>query len=149
MNFRENYEALINHEETEWVPNATTEVAIFDGQFEYWENGPVECGFDGFGCRWMPTESAGGQPALDPELIILDDVCDWEDKVVFPDLDTIDWKGISEEFLATLDRRERFFEYHTWNSVFRRFRIAIAPSNEGARRETCRPIPCSSSIQKT
>jgi hypothetical protein len=120
MNPRENYEALISHQPTEWVPNVFTDIKIAGGQFEWWENGPIEGGFDGFGSRWIPTESAGGQPALDPEIILLDDVCDWEDKVVFPDLDAIDWEGYAAQQLAGLDRKAQFVEYHTWNSVFLR-----------------------------
>ncbi len=121
MNLRENYEALINHQETQWTPNATTEVATFDGQLECWENGPIEGGMDDFGCNWIPTDSAGGQPTLDPRIVIVDDVCDWEDKVTFPDLDAIDWEKLSGDFLPSLDRKEKFFEYHTWNSVFLRY----------------------------
>ena len=121
MNQRENYEALVNGRETEWVPNVFTEVAILGGQFETWENGPIEGGVDGFGCNWIPTESAGGQPALDPACIVLDDVCDWEDKVVFPNLDAIDWQAYADQMLAGVDRSAKFVEYHTWNSVYLRF----------------------------
>ena len=117
---RENYLAFLNHETTDWVPSFAVDQYILGSQLEYWENGPLAGGRDGFGCNWIPTSSAAGQPALDPELVPLDDVCDWEDKVRFPDLDAIDWKAFAEQQLAGKDRNERVFEYHTWNSVFLR-----------------------------
>ncbi len=124
MNPRENYLALLNHEPTEWISGLriSTDVAMLGGRMEYWENGPLEGGLDHFGNGWIPTESAGGQPALDPEIVILDDVCDWEDKVVFPDLDALDWDAYAEQMLGTIQSRdEQVVEYHTWNSVFLRF----------------------------
>lgn len=120
MNSRENYLALINHQPTEWPPAMIGSVAMLGGQLEWWENGPLEGGADGFGNVWIPTDSAGGQPALDPTVIPLDDVCDWEDKVVFPDLDAIDWEEYAAAQLAKVDRSTQFVEYHTWNSVFLR-----------------------------
>lgn len=124
MNPRENYLALLHHQPTEWVAGLriSNDVAMLGARLEYWENGPLEGGLDSFGCGWIPTESAGGQPALDPSIVILDDVCDWEDKVVFPDLDAIDWGAYSEQMLALIqNREEQVVEYHTWNSVFLRF----------------------------
>ena len=124
MNPRENWQALLNHEPMEWVPGLriTPDVAMMGGRMEYWENGPVQGGLDYFGNGWIPTASAGGQPALDPEIIPLEDVCDWEDVVTFPDLDKIDWDAYADQMLANVkSREEQFVEYHTWNSVFLRF----------------------------
>lgn len=120
MNNRENYLALLSHEKTEWVPNLMTSVSMLGGQLEYWENGPVEGGLDWFGNGWISTDSAGGQPALDPDNIPLEDICDWEDVVKFPDLDTIDWDAYAQQQLAMADRENTVVEYHTWNSVFLR-----------------------------
>lgn len=124
MNPRENYLALLNHEPTEWVPGLriSPDVAMLGARLEYWENGPLEGGLDYFGNGWIPTASAGGQPALDPDIIPLDDVCDWEDKVTFPNLDKIDWDAYAEKMLGLITSRdEQVVEYHTWNSVFLRF----------------------------
>lgn len=121
MNARENYLALLNHEDTEGVPVVFVDATELGAVNEYWENGPAGGGLDGFGNGWVPTESAFGQPALDPDIIPLDDVCDWEDKVTFPDLDAIDWEEFAAEQLAMADRSQQCVEYHTWNSVFLRF----------------------------
>ena len=121
MNARENYLALLNHEATEGIPCVFVDATETGAVMETWENGPANGGLDGFGNGWVPTESAFGQPALDPDIIPLDDVCDWEDKVVFPDLDAIDWNEFAAQQLACVDRSQQCIEYHTWNSVFLRF----------------------------
>ncbi len=121
MGPRENYLALLAHEETDYPPCLLTDVAICGSQLETFENGPVEGGLDGFGNGWIPTSSAGGQPALDPFIIPLDDVCDWKEKVVFPDLDAFDWQGLADMQLAGIDRNQKVVEYHSWNSIFLRF----------------------------
>ena len=120
MTPRENYEAYQRHEPVEWIPTFAIDFTILGSQREWWENGPLTGGYDGFGNNWIPTDSAAGQPALDPTIIPLDDVCDWEDKVKFPDLDAIDWEKFAEQELALADRENRVIEYHTWNSVFLR-----------------------------
>ncbi len=120
MNKRENYLALLNHEPTDWVPVLIADWAWLGGQAETWENGPLGGGLDGFGNGWIPTDSAAGQPALDPMNIPLEDPCDWQEVVKFPDLDAIDWKKYAEEQLAPYNRDEMVIEYHTWNSVFLR-----------------------------
>ena len=117
---RENYLAFINHEEVEWIPTFAIDFTIVGSQREFWENGPITGGYDGFGCNWIPTDSAAGQPALDPTIIPLDDVCDWEDKVQFPDLDAIDWETWAEHEIGLMDRENKCVEWHTWNSVFLR-----------------------------
>ena len=59
-------------------------------------------GKDMFGVEWVYVPVAMGSME-NPDLPhLLDDVNDWEDKVVFPDLDTWDWEGSAEmnrEFL--------------------------------------------------
>ena len=120
MNPRENYLALLNHEETDYIPFLLLDGVFAGGQLETFENGPVEGGLDGWGCNWIPTSSAGGQPALDPTVILLEDVCDWEDVVQFPDLDAFDWQGLADMQLAGQNRDEKIIEYHSWNSTFLR-----------------------------
>lgn len=120
MNTRENYLAFLNHEPVDWIPTFAVDFSITGSFRETWENGPVEGGLDAFGNGWINTSEAIGQAALDPDIIPLDNVCDWEDKVVFPDLDAIDWPKFAEQELALCNREEKVIEYHTWNSVFLR-----------------------------
>ncbi len=121
-NKRENYEALLAHEPVEWIPDQVMDVKIAGGRAETWENGPLDHdGYDGFGNRWVSTVTSGGAVTPDSKVIPLDDVCDWEDKVHFPDLDAIDWEEYAAQQLAGYDRAERILEYHTWDSIFLRF----------------------------
>ncbi|RHV91359.1 hypothetical protein DXA96_04165 [Lachnospiraceae bacterium OF09-33XD] len=48
-------------------------------------------GKDWFGCEWIYSELAGA-PAPSMEHYVLDDICNWREKVIFPDLDAWDWK---------------------------------------------------------
>lgn len=118
---RENYLAMLDHQPTDYLPCWITDVAVCGAEREQFESGPIEGGFDGFGVRWIPTESAGGQPTPDPSIIVLDDVCDWEDVVKFPDLDAVDWEGMASAQLANVDRSLQVVEYNNYNSMFLRF----------------------------
>lgn len=61
-------------------------------------------GKDMFGVEWVYVPSAGGsmeKPGVAP---ILDDIENWKEKIVFPDIDSWDWEGsakINEELLKT------------------------------------------------
>ena len=121
MNPRKNFLAFLNHEYVDYIPVPFMDVAICGGGAETFENGPAGGGKDGFGCNWIPTESTNGQVALDPFTIVLEDVCDWEDVVTFPDLDAFDWQAFADEQLAGVDRTQKVVGYYTWNSIFLRF----------------------------
>lgn len=114
------YRALVEHKTPEWVPNGMTDISMVGGQFETFENGPLEGGFDGFGVEWHGTASAGGQPVPVPNQYVLDDILDWEDVVKFPNLDDFDWVGQAGIQLAHTNRDTQMVEYMTWNDVFLR-----------------------------
>ena len=121
MNARENYLAYLNHEPVDWVPCVGVDMYMLGGQREEWENGPLgQIGFDGFGNNWIPTDGANGQPALDPTILPITDVTEWESQLKLPNLDAIDWKAYAEEQLAGVDRSAKVLEYHTWNSIYLR-----------------------------
>lgn len=121
MNTRENYLAYLNHEPVDWVPVFGVDMYILGGQDEEWENGPIAHeGFDGFGNNWVPTYGTGGQPALDPKIIPITDVAEWESQLVLPNLDAIDWQEYANQQLAQVNRSEKVVEYHTWNSIYLR-----------------------------
>ncbi len=121
MNARENYLAFLNHESTDFIPNMFSDAVICGGQLETFENGPLEGGMDGFNCNWIPTASAGGQPALDPFSTPIDDIDNWREQLVIPNLDDYDWESAAATQLKDVDRSEKVIEYHSWNSIFLRF----------------------------
>jgi hypothetical protein len=119
---RENFlSAVAEHRKPQWVPNALTDTAPLGGPLETFENGPFGGGLDGFGVRWQSTLSAGGAGVPAPGSQVLDNVCDWEDKVRFPHLDDFDWRKAAQEQLAGVDRSQRVLEYGSWNAQFLRF----------------------------
>lgn len=117
---KENFMMAMNHEVPEWVPNTMSVVASAGATGETFENGPIGGGTDGFGVEWHCTESAAGQAVPAPGRYVLDDVCDWEDKVTFPDLDKFDWAELARRQLAGVNRDEKVIEYSSWNGHFLR-----------------------------
>jgi hypothetical protein len=118
---RENFwTAVVEHKKPEWVPNAMSDVAPAGGPFEDFENGPFGGGLDGWGVEWHPTASTGGQPVPKPGVHVLEEIEDWEDVVVFPDLDAYDWAAQAERQLAGVDRAQKAVEYGMWNGQFLR-----------------------------
>ena len=120
MDRRENMLATLRHEPHDHVGNYMTDICTCGGSAESFENGPDGGGPDGFGVQWMPSASALGQrvPVGKPPL---DDVCDWEDKVTFPDLDAFDWEEFARTQKARFDPGRQILEYSMWNGPFLRF----------------------------
>ena len=83
---KENLFLALEHKKPEWVPSQA-EMIMCGGAEETFENGPLGGGKDGFGVEWIATRSSGGQGTPAPNQCQFEDVTEWEDKVVFPDLD--------------------------------------------------------------
>lgn len=113
--------AAVEHQKPEWVPNEMSDVIMYGGAFETFENGPAGGGLDGFGVTWHATESAGGQPVPGGKPV-LDDIEMWEDVVKFPNLDDFDWEGSAAMQAGMMgnDRDQRAVEYGMWNGQFLR-----------------------------
>ena len=89
---KENFLRMIRGEEAEYVPSVINLFQITG----------CTAGIDGPGIE-TPNIDAFGVPMLNPEgqsmipdpnrTPILDDICDWREKIVFPDLKSIDWEG--------------------------------------------------------
>lgn len=111
MNVRENYVAAMKGEVPEWLPHYGTDVLpwcpsayqdpyglLYGLYYEKLAKGePVDeiRHTDGFGVTWMLDEYG---PITAPGGYVMDDVCDWEEKFSFPNLDEVDWdKMIAEE----------------------------------------------------
>ena len=116
---KENCLLVLQHKKPEWVPSFT-EMIMCGGALETFENGPVTGGRDGFGVEWLTTRSSGGQATPAPNQAQFEDITEWEDKVVFPDLDKYDWEGAAKAQLAAGDRETQLVEYQCWNWSFLR-----------------------------
>ena len=119
MNRRENMLAILNHQPHDHVGNYKSDMCQVGGALETFENGPAGGGQDGWGVNWLPSESALGQgvPFGAP---VLEDVCDWEDVVKFPDLDAYDWEEQAKTQLAKFQPDNHVIEYGMWNGPFLR-----------------------------
>ena len=101
---RENFLRFLRNEACEWTPTSMDQLAFrpdivpdnicrgfvtqqqpFRGKYG---------GKDAFGCDWVFEDLVGG--AIETGALF-EDIEDWEDIVVFPDLDSWDWAGCAEE----------------------------------------------------
>lgn len=116
---KENLFLALEHKKPEWVPSQA-EMIMCGGAEETFENGPLGGGKDGFGVEWIATRSSGGQGTPAPNQCQFEDVAEWEDKVVFPDLDAYDWESAAKAQLAAGNPEIQLVEYQCWNWSFLR-----------------------------
>jgi hypothetical protein len=99
---RENYLRTLRHEENEYVPigwglGTVADVAMV-GLFSPADYGQEFTGFlDGFGVRWVVSDTAIGGKIPAPGEFLLKDVTRWKKDVVIPDLEKFDWPKIMEQ----------------------------------------------------
>ncbi len=96
------------------------------GSGDPFESGPAGGGLDGFGVWWDVTPE-GAIPSS--RSFLLEDICDWEKVVHFPDLDSIDWNAKSEKDLANWNPENQVVEYAMYNSHFQRLTALMGFEN--------------------
>jgi len=89
---RENFMNYITGKPFEWFPNAATD---YDGPFLISgvdERSPDnQTGKDWYGCDWI-YDPLNGACAIDvTKPYVLNDITEWREKMIWPDLDKIDW----------------------------------------------------------
>ena len=116
MNAKENYLSALRHEPTEWVP-VDEECVYFVGSVNSMEMSTEQEGEDGFGVKWLSTDSTGGGFMPDPRYNVLsaDDICDWRDIVKFPEPSKYPWKEESEAELEGIDRETTCIDFFSLN----------------------------------
>lgn len=123
INYRENLLDFFHHKPTKMIPNHLPSVALsgFGALPGPWiEKGPLGGGYDGFGVRWITPASGGGAPIPAPNEFILEDICDWEEVIKFPNLDAFDWAADAEDTLGNVDRTKQVVDFGIGNGVFER-----------------------------
>ena len=119
MTERENALLAIHHEQPQWVP------AVFECLFQVEDmvnERPIfETGYDCFGVHWIRSGPETNYITHeDPfQEKPLDDVTEWEDKLVFPDLDVIDWKAAADAIPDEM-RREKLINFTCSLGIFER-----------------------------
>jgi uroporphyrinogen-III decarboxylase len=102
---KENYLRTLRHEENEYVPiswglSIATDAALV-GMFSPTDQGQEFAGFvDGFGVRWVVSDSAVGGKIPAPGEYILKDVRRWKKDITIPDVEKYDWQKIVEQEYA-------------------------------------------------
>ena len=127
FDFKANYENFLNHKPTVMVPCSFVGNKILGfGSL----NGPsIEKGDqfgdcrDGFGNLWEYPASGGGAAVPDTRVLLLDDICDWREKVHIPDPKEFDWKAqyaMECQMLGEPDREHEVVDFGFGNGVFER-----------------------------
>jgi len=109
---KENYNLLFSHQDPAWMPCMYEQGSINPKDFP--DNvarafvaealkADVKGGKDWFGVDWEYIEMVGGSmvPPGNPKV---KDLENWEDDIVFPDLDKIDWAALKERNEKYIDR---------------------------------------------
>jgi hypothetical protein len=120
---RENYLRALRHEETEYVPyGGGGDTAPF-GLFCPVDRGQESTGFkDGFGIRWVASESAAGGQIPAPGEFILTDITKWKKMISIPDVEQYDWEKLAENepARAVADHDKQVFTFISTNGVWER-----------------------------
>ena len=127
FNFKENYLNFLNHKATTLIPNSFVGNKIYGfGAI----NGPaIEKGdqfgdcMDGFGIRWEYPSTGGGAAVPDVNYVLMDDICDWREKLVIHDPSKYDWKADYArecQILGEPDREQCTVDFGFGNGVFER-----------------------------
>jgi hypothetical protein len=110
---RENYLRTLRHEENEYIPmgwlGAPADAAMV-GVFSPTDSGQEFTGFvDGYGVRWVASESAVGGKIPVPGEFILKDVTRWKKDITIPDVEKYDWQKLAEQEYAlfNIDRNKQ------------------------------------------
>lgn len=125
---RENYLRTLRHQNPQWIPMKSDSINfspriypdnvarafVIDGQ-PY--DGPVG-GPDIFGIQWKYIPVAGGS-MVEPGKPFLEDISQWKEKVVFPDIDQWDWEKSAEENREFLNT-DKLVTIWIFNGMFER-----------------------------
>lgn len=127
FDFKANYMNFLQHKPTSLVPNSFVGNKVMGfGAI----NGPsIEKGnqfgdqMDGFGIKWEYPSTGGGAAIPDCNWTVMDDVCDWREKVHIPDPSKFDWKAAYEmdcKMIGAPDREREVVDFGFGNGVFER-----------------------------
>ncbi|MCL2125836.1 MAG: hypothetical protein FWH33_07595 [Oscillospiraceae bacterium] len=125
---RENMKLVLEHKKPIWAPILMMDNNICLAAPADRERPPVpESGKDWFGTYWEFVEQVGGQMSP-PEGRICPDPRDWRDKLIFPDLDEVDFSE-GKEAMADKFAQEKMTMYIIQNGMFERL-LDISDVNE-------------------
>jgi len=125
---RENMKLVLEHKKPLWVPVMFRENNFCMAPADR-ERPPLsESGVDWFGTSWDYVDAVGAQMSP-PGKHICPDPADWREKLIFPDLDKIDFTQGKEEMAPMFDNSKKMNMYVMQNGMFERL-LDIADANE-------------------
>lgn len=138
FDFKANYLNFLLHKPTTLIPNAFVgnKIMGFGSLAGPWieKGNQFGDGYDAFGVKWIYPASGGGAAIPDNHLsCILDDICDWREKIHIPNPANYDWKSFFEgeaRILGSPDREHEIVDFGFGNGVFER--LASLMTFEGA-----------------
>jgi len=115
---RENFQRVLKRDRPLWVPNSANDfnyvlggdlTGLPDLRFDFTER----CDWtDLFGCVWEYVPSAGGSMLKPNQPPVLDDITQWEKKIVWPDLDEERIKRCCEKVMSRPDFHPEKMNYY-------------------------------------
>jgi hypothetical protein len=115
---RENFQRVLKRDHPLWVPNSANDfnyvlggdlTGLPDLRFDFTER----CDWtDLFGCVWEYVPSAGGSMLKPHQAPVLDDITEWEKKIVWPDLDEERIKRSCEKVMSRPDFHPEKMNYY-------------------------------------
>lgn len=124
---KENMRKVFDREKPLWVPNMMNEKALIVCPTDNDRPFFTISGKDWFGVDWTYVEAAGGQ-MVTPNAFLMEDPLEWEEKLIFPDLTSMDFSKGKEKAETEIDSSIMNF-YLMQNGLFERL-LSIAPPEE-------------------
>ena len=120
---KENMLLVLRHKEPEYMPfRCDFDSAVLDS-IEFVNERPPNPGVnkDWFGQSWTYQSHAGAANPT-PGVHLVEDVTKWKERLIFPDLDQLDWEGRSKADTANWRRDEKLSRLRTgfgmWERMF-------------------------------
>lgn len=89
---KENFLRVVNHQKPVWLPNMNLDFNVMQPEIMADANARNHGGIDWFGIDWT-YEPMSNAAMVTPGTRRLSDITKWEEEIVWPDLDSIDWEG--------------------------------------------------------
>lgn len=94
---RENWERFFQRNDPLWVPDSTYDLNYMCPLFHPDVTaGSTTGGIDSFGVKWVPVPNE--KAMVEPGFKLLDDISEWEERIVWPDIDAWPWEEAAKEY---------------------------------------------------
>ena len=127
---RENVLKVFRHELPQWVPCEPRSIQLYCNN-GFWEHPPFKkAGADWFGLDWMDGEAGGALMPNHQKPPLMDDICDWRERIHFPDLDSWDWKQAAVvDNVGQYDRSDKLLSLIVYAGPFERMHMLMGFEN--------------------